>query len=351
MKRILVMATFLTMTAAAAALADPALDAALDRVAPELKKWACVCTVAPGPGPDKVPAFTWHDYRQTAGRTDFWPASTIKLYAVVAALELLNEHEHGHGLDSVVSFEHRTGAGAWQLDCARTMREMISEVFRRSSNEDYTLLLRMTGVDRINTQFLTPARGFPSSALMRGYVKERPWVYVREEAQRIRLSAADGSHGVVVEHTWSGRFYAEERGCTVIDAKTGNVTSPRELAECLRRIFFHEHLPEAERYRLTAEQVEFLRHGGGGFTGLETQAVESGPSSWVPAVQAAFPKARYFHKSGVISNVFTQLFAELKEYSSYIGIAGCAFLVSMGVYFLFFKKRFCANCANRTKCS
>ncbi|RYY62648.1 MAG: lysine transporter LysE [Chitinophagaceae bacterium] len=40
----------------------------------------------------------------------------------------------------------------------------------------------------------------------------------------------------------------------------------------------------------------------------------------------------------LISNVFTQLFAELKEYSSQIGIAGCAFLVSMGVYFLFFKK-------------
>ncbi|MET0636322.1 MAG: LysE family transporter [Chitinophagaceae bacterium] len=40
----------------------------------------------------------------------------------------------------------------------------------------------------------------------------------------------------------------------------------------------------------------------------------------------------------LISNVFTQLFAELKEYSSQIGIAGCAFLVSMGIYFLFFKK-------------
>ena len=40
----------------------------------------------------------------------------------------------------------------------------------------------------------------------------------------------------------------------------------------------------------------------------------------------------------LISNVFTQLFAELKEYGTQIGLAGCAFLVSMGVYFLFFKK-------------
>ncbi len=40
----------------------------------------------------------------------------------------------------------------------------------------------------------------------------------------------------------------------------------------------------------------------------------------------------------LISNVFTQLFAELKEYSTQIGIAGCGFLVTMGLYFLFFKK-------------
>ncbi|RYY53143.1 MAG: lysine transporter LysE [Chitinophagaceae bacterium] len=40
----------------------------------------------------------------------------------------------------------------------------------------------------------------------------------------------------------------------------------------------------------------------------------------------------------LVSNVFTQLFAQLQEHSAQIGIAGCAFLVSMGVYFLFFKK-------------
>ncbi|HEX7905883.1 MAG TPA: LysE family transporter [Chitinophagaceae bacterium] len=40
----------------------------------------------------------------------------------------------------------------------------------------------------------------------------------------------------------------------------------------------------------------------------------------------------------LISNVFTQLFAELNEYREQIGIAGCIFLVSMGLYFVFFKK-------------
>jgi threonine/homoserine/homoserine lactone efflux protein len=40
----------------------------------------------------------------------------------------------------------------------------------------------------------------------------------------------------------------------------------------------------------------------------------------------------------LISNVFTQLFAEINEYRKEIGIVGCIFLVTMGVYFVFFKK-------------
>ncbi|MBC7948117.1 MAG: LysE family translocator [Chitinophagaceae bacterium] len=40
----------------------------------------------------------------------------------------------------------------------------------------------------------------------------------------------------------------------------------------------------------------------------------------------------------LISNIFTELFNSLKSIRTEIGVAGCALLVSMGVYFLFFKK-------------
>ena len=40
----------------------------------------------------------------------------------------------------------------------------------------------------------------------------------------------------------------------------------------------------------------------------------------------------------LISNVFTEMFRSLNEYKTEIGIAGCTFLISVGVYFLFFKK-------------
>lgn len=40
----------------------------------------------------------------------------------------------------------------------------------------------------------------------------------------------------------------------------------------------------------------------------------------------------------LVSNFFTRLFDSLKTYKTEVGIAGCVFLVSMGVYFIFFKK-------------
>lgn len=40
----------------------------------------------------------------------------------------------------------------------------------------------------------------------------------------------------------------------------------------------------------------------------------------------------------LVSNIFTELFNSLKEYKTEVGVAGCVFLVSMGIYFLFFKK-------------
>jgi beta-lactamase family protein len=273
------------------------LDESLDAIAPNVKKWATVCVISNRP--DGTPQFAWCDYRESGQARDFWPASAIKLYAGVAALELLNDRKFP--LDTAVLFEHREPDGTWTLDCARSMREMLSEVFRRSSNEDYTLLLRMVGIDRINTHFLVPEKGFPHSALMRGYVLGRPYGYVREEPQRITLRASDGRSDTI-EHVWSGRSYAAERGATIIDAQTGNVTSPRELAECLRRVLFHEQLPAGEQFQLTSEQLNFIRHGGRGLYGLENKNAASDPIGWKDGVQSAFPKARYFHKTGVISN-------------------------------------------------
>lgn len=40
----------------------------------------------------------------------------------------------------------------------------------------------------------------------------------------------------------------------------------------------------------------------------------------------------------LVSNIFTELFNSLKSVRTEIGVAGCVLLVSMGIYFVFFKK-------------
>ena len=268
------------------------LDSLIDPIDPNISKWASLVTVQ---GDTSNLKFKWHHYRKSQDAVDFWPASTIKIYTVVAALEYLNELEQP--LDSALIFERQTD-GLWHLDTARTMREMISEVFRRSSNEDYTLLLRFVGIDRINTQFLIPEKGFQYSALMRDYVVHRPVVYENTEPQRIRI-ISKGNKPKVVEHKWSGISYAEQRGASILSSTTGNCTSTAELAECMRRIMFHESLSESERYHLTSEQLNAIRYGGEGLYGLENK--EAGPYALEGNLKKIFPEARFFHKGGMIS--------------------------------------------------
>lgn len=286
------------------AQADEALDRSVDAISPDVKKWATVCRITRDD--QGKPSFHWTDYRDTGTQGDFWPASTVKLYTAVAALELLAER--GFPLETVVTFEHRDEtSGAWTLDSSRTVKEMLSEVFVRSSNEDYTLLLRMPGIDRINRQFFTPGKGFQRTALMRGYVLGRPWVYNRPEPQRVRLRTADGLRAETLEHTWTGHSYSADRGATIIDSQTGNITTTRDLVECMRRILFHELLPTEERFQLTPQLLAFLRHGGDGLTGLENKSKRDGAYGWYGAADQVFPLARYYHKTGRISTYASEI--------------------------------------------
>ncbi len=282
---------------------DAAFDTAVAGAAGSTAVRATV--ILAGQNPDGSLGFRSVHYKDEGDANDFWPASTIKLYAAIAALEMV--HAAGFGLDVTVTFERSTPQkDRWTTDCARTLQEMLSEVFLRSSNEDYTLLLRMTGIDRINTLLLTPERGFAQSALMRGYITRRPYVYNLSEPQRITLRDGSGKTHTL-EHQWSGRSYSQDRGATVISETTGNCASTADLAGCLRRVMFHEALPAAERFAITDGMAVFLRSGGDGFCGLETRGKDSAPFAWEKSGEIVYPQARFFHKCGQISNYILEL--------------------------------------------
>ncbi len=281
----------------AAATLEPILDA----IHPEVKKWATVTRVV---SPTDRPAFQTYHYRDSQHSVAFWPASTIKLYTVIATIEWLNTQNLP--LESTITFSRQNAEGAWIQDCARTVPEMISEVFRRSSNEDYTLLLRTVGIDAINTHFLIPSKGFPHSALMRDYVTHRPVVYENTEPQRIQVTTAGGDVRQF-SHQWSEISYAAQRGATALSSTTGNCTSTAELAQCLLRVLFHTSLPSNERFNLTADQANLICYGDPErkLIGLENRL--AGPYVWEQAAERVFPQARYFHKAGLISSYVLDL--------------------------------------------
>lgn len=238
------------------------------------------------------PRFTRRGYADSADQVDFWPASTIKIYAATAALVILAQE--GMTLDAEVTLSHQSG-GEWVEDVTTTVRDMVFQTFTCSSNLTYTGLLRLAGLDWINQAFFVPEMGFEQTTLMRGYTLDRPWVYVREEPQRAVLS--QGGRQVVREHTWSGVSYANEVGCTVYnEAGTANCSSPRDMAEHMKRVMFHEHLAPEDRLPVNQSDLDWMRYGDAERPVMNNVDACGGPG-WA-GVSRVFPEARFYHKGG-----------------------------------------------------
>lgn len=242
---------------------------------------------------DASPTFSEFSYGDTADKPEFWPASTIKIYPAIAALTLLKEQ--GFSLDAEATFYHHDGNG-WVLDTSKTFRDLIFESFNCSSNSAYTLLLRFAGVDWLNQEFFTPEHGFNATTLMVGYVSERPHVYKRSETQKIVVSEGDETWERV--HSYGGTPYYEAAGCTVFyAASAANCSSPRDMTEHMRRVMFHEHLPQSQRFDLRLEDLQWMRTDGSVMNNTDA----CGSHGWA-GVKKVFPNANFYHKAGTVSS-------------------------------------------------
>jgi hypothetical protein len=242
------------------------------------------------------PRFIRRGYGDSADNFDFWPASTIKIYAATAVLAILAEA--GMTLDAEVTLFHGVG-DSWVEDVSTTARQLVFDTFTCSSNLAYTALLRVAGIDWINQAFFTPENGFEQTTLMRGYTLARPWNYVRSEPQRVVLS--HGGRQVVREHTWSGVSYADRVGCTVYNQSgTANCSTPRDMAEHMRRVMFHEHLAPEARLPVNQSDLDWLRYGDAE-AGVMNNTERCGGPGW-EGVSRVFPEARFYHKGGRVES-------------------------------------------------
>jgi hypothetical protein len=176
----------------------------------------------------------YEDYQAGVGPlgTNFWPASSIKLLAAVAALEYVGQQ--GFTGAATVAF----GSGA-----PRTIRSIYDAAIRISDNAAYDLLVEISGLDYLNRDFLTPARGFPVTVIQRSYtvggnIRVNPAITLTEGGRRVVIPSRTGR---------------VEPSCP-----QGQCSNLYEMSESVRRVVLHNEIPEAERFKLAAADVTGL---------------------------------------------------------------------------------------------
>jgi hypothetical protein len=211
-------------------------------------------------------------YYQAGGggfRGDFWPASTIKLLAAVAALEKVR----GLGF---------TGGAEVTFDSGFSDRLGIiyDRSIRVSSNIDYVRTFRVAGFDWMNTTFLAPERGLPDSVLQRSYERG---VSVREVP------------GYTLTEDGRSEYVPATTGVGVYDCPSdGNCTDLFELTEGVRRVMLHDEVTAPERFDLDPVDVR----------GLHDALCAATPSFFAAGAERAFgAAAAVCHKPGWVGGL------------------------------------------------
>ncbi len=176
----------------------------------------------------------YEDYQAGVGAlgSNFWPASSIKVLAAIAALEYVGQQ--GFTGAATVAF----GNGA-----PRTIRSIYDDAIRISDNAAYDLLVEVAGLDYLNGTFLTPARGFPVTVIQRSYtiggnLRVNPAITLTEGGRKVVIPARTGR----------------------VDASCpqGQCSNLFEMSESVRRLVLHNEIPAAERFKLAPADVAGL---------------------------------------------------------------------------------------------
>jgi hypothetical protein len=196
--------------------------------------------------------------------TDFWPASSIKVFAAVGALEFVGQQ--GFTGAATVAF----GGGT-----PRTIRSIYDAAIRVSSNDDYDLLVEIAGVDWLNTELLSPSRGLPTTVIQRSYtvggnLRVTPAMTLSEGGRTVTVPARNG------------KVYTE--------CPQGQCSNLYEMSESIRRVVLNNEIPTSERFKLAPADV----------TGL-TSALLAAEGWFEPAVaKVVGPSARIYGKPGEV---------------------------------------------------
>lgn len=225
----------------------PALLEARGFVPPEGFKALVIRIDREGDGPFRT---RYYDWRGTADdREDWWPASSIKLFAAVAALERIAEL--GFPLRAQLTYHYESEGEPDEV--TRRFDRIVHQAIGQSSNPDFDMLVELVGFDDLNRRFFVPRNGIRSTVFLRGYSnRDRdPVTRVNSARPSPRITLRHGRREHVIEaRTGTGNYDCPEEG---------NCTTLLDLAEVMRRVMLHEELPRRERFRLGPDALECLR--------------------------------------------------------------------------------------------
>lgn len=170
------------------------------------------------------PAYALYEAGGGAFSTAFYPASSIKVLAVLGALELA--YSSGFSGEALVDGDY-------------ALSEYYEGAIRHSSNEDYDTLVRIAGVDWLNEQFL-PSRGYGATRIQEAYaggegVAESPAVQLTEGGRELLIPERHGR---------------DDYGC-----EAANCSTLFELVDSVRRVVLHDELPPEERFAIAPSDV------------------------------------------------------------------------------------------------
>jgi len=204
--------------------------------------------------PDRDGVGAAHDYCATSDdRGDWWPASSVKIFAAIAALE--TSRARGYPPEVWVRYHYDQVPDA--PDDARSRAWRLSGIVHRaiapSSNADFDRLVELVGFDAIHRSFFTAGNGLAATVLRRAYTG--------------RLRDEESGLGIFRDSPPITLYLGRRK--TEIPARPGtlrpdcpdlgNCTTLANLAEAMRRVVFHERLPEDLRYDLGPDELRVLR--------------------------------------------------------------------------------------------
>ncbi len=184
------------------------------------------------------------DYAGTGGESEGWnPASSVKLFAAVAAMQRMNEL--GFTGEARVTFHGRR-------EYTATLDEVIGAALGPSDNIAYNRLVQFVGFDALNRDFLSRSNGFRSTVLRRPYARST-WMEMGGS------SSFRDTPALTISEGGRTREIPERRGSHDVTCGGSACTTLLDLAECMRRLMLQEQVPAHLSYDLPRRDLLTVR--------------------------------------------------------------------------------------------